>query len=113
MDRSELARAGSERPADIRATATRAGRAADDRIAAHHELQHRQQVQIKRDVNAAVLDPPEHVREPIGDRPASRVRLAQQWQRLAVTIERHLAVATDAGGRSAQAPPSVTRRERR
>jgi hypothetical protein len=49
----------------------------------------RRKEQIDQQAELAVTQPPEHVRELIGERPVSGVRLAQQWERLAEQIERH------------------------
>jgi hypothetical protein len=49
----------------------------------------RRKEQIDQQAELAVTQPPEHVRELIGERPVSGVRLALQWERLADQIERH------------------------
>jgi conjugative relaxase-like TrwC/TraI family protein len=58
-------------------------------IAAAGELSQRHQRAIDRQAELAVTQPPAHVRELIGERPISGVRLAQEWERLAARIERH------------------------
>jgi conjugative relaxase-like TrwC/TraI family protein len=58
-------------------------------IAARSELEHRHERDIDRQADLAIADPPDHVRDLIGERPVSGVRLAQRWEHLADQIERH------------------------
>ena len=58
-------------------------------VAAASELARRHQREISWHAELAVIQPPAHVRELIGERPASGVRLAQEWEQLASDIERH------------------------
>jgi hypothetical protein len=58
-------------------------------IVASRELDARRDGEIDRQVELAVIEPPARVLELIGERPVSGVRLAQQWERLAESIERH------------------------
>jgi hypothetical protein len=57
--------------------------------AASRELHAREKREFDRQVELALLEPPSHVLEVIGERPPSGVRLAQDWERLAERIERH------------------------
>lgn len=58
-------------------------------LAAAAELAHRRSLEIQDQVELALADPPAYVRELLGDRPASGIRLAQEWERLVEQIERH------------------------
>jgi hypothetical protein len=58
-------------------------------LAAEAELERRQEQQIADQVERAVVQPPEHVRDVIGERPVSDAELADQWERLTRRIERH------------------------
>jgi hypothetical protein len=58
-------------------------------IVANAELTVRGKREIDRQVGLALIEPPAHVLDLIGERPASGVRLAQAWERLADSIERH------------------------
>jgi hypothetical protein len=57
-------------------------------VAAGRELDARLAREIDHQVGLALLDPPAHVVELIGERPQSGVRLAQEWERLVERIER-------------------------
>jgi hypothetical protein len=58
-------------------------------IAARSEVAQRYERDIDRQAELAIADPPDHVRDVIGERPVSGVRLAQEWEQLAERIERH------------------------
>jgi hypothetical protein len=58
-------------------------------LAAAAELAHRRELEIDQQAELAVTQPPQHVRELIGERPVSGMRLAEQWERLVEQIERH------------------------
>jgi conjugative relaxase-like TrwC/TraI family protein len=58
-------------------------------VAARSQLAQRHERDIDRQADLAMTNPPDHVRDLIGDRPVSGVRLAQEWEQLADRIERH------------------------
>jgi conjugative relaxase-like TrwC/TraI family protein len=58
-------------------------------LAADAELERRQEQRIADQVERAVAQPPEHIRNAIGERPLSDAALAGQWERLTRRIERH------------------------
>jgi hypothetical protein len=58
-------------------------------LAAEAELERRQEQQIGKQLERAVAQPPEHIRNLIGERPTSDAALADEWERLARRIERH------------------------
>jgi hypothetical protein len=58
-------------------------------LAAEAELERRQEQQNADQVERAVAQPPEHIRNMIGERPLSDAALADQWERLTQRIERH------------------------
>jgi len=58
-------------------------------LAAEAELERRREQHIADQVDRAVSQPAEHVRNVIGERPISDPELANQWERLTRRIERH------------------------
>jgi conjugative relaxase-like TrwC/TraI family protein len=58
-------------------------------LAAEAELGRRREAQIADQVERAVAQPPEHIRNMIGERPTSHPELADQWERLTRRIEHH------------------------
>jgi conjugative relaxase-like TrwC/TraI family protein len=60
-----------------------------DGLAAQTEHEQRRQAELDRQAARAALEPPAHVRELLGERPAPDAKLAQAWQRLASALERH------------------------
>jgi conjugative relaxase-like TrwC/TraI family protein len=58
-------------------------------IIARRELAARARRETDMKVERALIEPPAHVVDLIGERPISGVRLAQEWERLAENIERH------------------------
>ena len=58
-------------------------------LAAAAELEHRRHRQIALEVEQAVIRPPEHLRDVIGERPAADTKLVEDWERLARRVERH------------------------
>jgi conjugative relaxase-like TrwC/TraI family protein len=63
--------------------------AAADGLAAAAEHEHRRQTEIDRQAQRAAVDPPAHIRQVLGEPPATGRKLAHAWQRLAVALERH------------------------
>jgi conjugative relaxase-like TrwC/TraI family protein len=60
-----------------------------DGLAADAEHDQRREAEIDRRAAQALLDPPAHVRDMLGEHPTSGAKLTQAWQRLAIALERH------------------------
>jgi hypothetical protein len=78
-------------------------------LAAEAEHEQHREAEIDRQAARAALDPPAHVRELLGERPATDTKLAQAWQQLAIALDRHrrryaIDVATDGPLGPIQAP---------
>jgi hypothetical protein len=65
-------------------------------IAAERELAARREINVSRAVELAAIDPPDRVREQIGDRPALDALQLEDWQRVARRLEHDRLVATEA-----------------
>jgi conjugative relaxase-like TrwC/TraI family protein len=59
------------------------------RLAAGAELEHRRDQDIALQVEQAVIRPPEHVRNVIGERPVTDTGVVEHWEQLARRVERH------------------------
>jgi hypothetical protein len=91
------------------------GQALAMRLAASAELAHRRELEIRREVNSALTEPPAHVRRLIGDPPTSAVRVAREWERVAEHIERHRLtydLDLDRDGPLGPEPPAIGRNQR-
>jgi hypothetical protein len=64
-------------------------RAAAHGLAAAAEHQRRRKTEIDRWAQRAARDPPAHIRELLGEPPATGAKLTRAWQQLAVALERH------------------------
>ncbi len=58
-------------------------------LAARDELDHRRQLEVEHEAERAIIQPPAHLRELIGEPPVSGVKLNRQWEELAQALEHH------------------------
>jgi len=85
-------------------------------LAAGAELAHRQEQLIALEVERAVIRPPEHVRDVIGERPVADTEVAEHWERVARRVERHrltYELDVDRDGSLGPDPSQIRMNERR